>query len=509
MTEKKFTGNWIDRMVGYIAPQTAVKRAQARLALQVLAHYDGASTGRRTENWKRVSGDANAVNGPALNILRDRARDLARNHPHAKRAVRTIRKSIVGYGIRPRPRAAGSRTLKKAVSMWDAWANTTECDADGRHTIYGLQAMAAQSIAEAGEVLIRKRIRRTADGLTVPLQIQVLEADYLDTAKTQTLADGGYIIQGIEYDPIGRRRAYWLFPQHPGQTGGLTFTSTASKPIPASEIAHIFFSERPGQVRGITWLAPVIVRLKDLDDYADAQLLRQKIAACFTAFVSDSAGGIGGLGEKKTDGSLVETLEPGMINYLKPGQTVELVAPPTTSDYSPFTNAILCAASVGVGLTYEQLTGDYSRVNYSSARMGRNEFSAELDDWRFNMFIPQFCDPTWSWFTEAALIAGSLTERPRADWTPPPLLMVDPEKEVRADLAAVRSGFKTLSEVIRERGYDPDEHIAEIEADAKRLDDAGLVLDSDPRNTSAQGQIQADPVDPAAPADPSQGGANQ
>lgn len=501
--------NWIDRMVGYIAPQSALKRAQARMALQVLAHYDGASTGRRTENWKRVSGDANAVNGPALNVLRDRARDLARNHPYAKRAVRTIRKSIVGYGIRPRPRAAGSRALKRANELWDSWANTTECDSDGRHTIYGLQAMAAQAIAEGGEVLIRKRTRRVSDGLTVPLQLQVLEGDYLDTAKTMSLPDGGRIIQGVEYDPIGRRRAYWIFPEHPGQAGNLTFTSVVSKPVPASEITHVFFTERPGQVRGITWLAPVVVRLKDLDDYADAQLLRQKIAACFTAFVSDAAGSIGGLGEKKTDDPLVETLEPGMINYLKPGQSVQFVAPPTTGDYSPFTNAILRAASVGIGLTYEQLTGDYSQVNYSSARMGRNEFSAELDDWRFNMFIPQFCDPSWSWFTEAALIAGALTERPRADWTPPPLLMVDPEKEIRADLAAVRSGFKTLSAVIRERGDDPDEHIAEIEADAKRLDDAGLVLDSDPRNTSAQGQIQADPVDPAAPADPSQGGANQ
>lgn len=488
---KPASGNWIDRVVGYFSPMSAVQRARARMALEVLAHYDGASTGRRTENWKRVSGDANAVNGPALNLLRERARDLVRNHPNARRAVRIMRTNVVGYGIKPRPKMAGSRSMKQAVKLWERWATSTECDADGRHNIYGLQALAMNAVAETGEVIIRKRIRRPSDGLTVPLQIQIIEADFLDTAKTQDVAGGGRIIQGVEFDSVGRRVAYWLFPEHPGQTAGLRFGSYQSYRIPASEITHVFFTERPGQVRGVSWLAPAIIRLKDLDDYADAQLLRQKIAACFTAFVTDPAGGIGGLGEKKADDPLVETLEPGMINYLKPGQSVEFVAPPITGDYSVFTSAILRACSVGIGLTYEQMTGDYSQVNYSSARMGRNEFAANVDDWRFNMFIPQACDPLWRWFTEAAVISGAMSEMPLADWTPPPLRMVDPEKEIAADKAEIRSGLKTISEALRERGIDPEQHFDELSGDTKRLDDLGLVLDTDPRKTSGQGQAQS------------------
>lgn len=61
---------------------------------------------------------------------------------------------------------------------------------------------------------MRLRERRTEDRLPVPLQLQVLEADHLDSWKTEELRDGGFILQGIEFDALGRRRAYWLFPTH-------------------------------------------------------------------------------------------------------------------------------------------------------------------------------------------------------------------------------------------------------------------------------------------------------
>jgi hypothetical protein len=121
------------------------------------------------------------------------------------------------------------------------------------------------------------------DGLPVPFQLQVLEPDHLDNGKTEDMADGGYILQGIEFDALGRRRAYWLFPVHPGETRG---RSLASRPVPARQVLHLFERLRPGQVRGVPWFAPVILKLRDLDDYDDAELMRKKIEACFAAFVT-------------------------------------------------------------------------------------------------------------------------------------------------------------------------------------------------------------------------------
>ncbi len=89
---------------------------------------------------------------------------------------------------------------------------------------------------EAGEVLVRRRLRRSSDGLAVPLQLQVLEADFLDATKSGGLGKRR-LVQGIEFDAIGRRRAYWLHAEHPGDAYGALQNGLQSRPAPAAEIA--------------------------------------------------------------------------------------------------------------------------------------------------------------------------------------------------------------------------------------------------------------------------------
>ena len=90
---------------------------------------------------------------------------------------------------------------------------------------------------------------------------------------------------------MGRRVAYWLFSYHPGGVlilnprGGIV-----SQPVPADQIMHVYRVLRPGQVRGVPWLAPVMMALRDLDDYCDAERVRKKIEACVTAFVQQPEG---------------------------------------------------------------------------------------------------------------------------------------------------------------------------------------------------------------------------
>ena len=98
-----------------------------------------------------------------------------------------------------------------------------------------------RSVAESGEVLVRRRRRRLSDGYPVSVQLQVLEADYLDTSKTTALPNGGQIIQGVEFDVLGNLVAYWLFRQHPGSTfltansspRRIVIARTAPAPAPA------------------------------------------------------------------------------------------------------------------------------------------------------------------------------------------------------------------------------------------------------------------------------------
>jgi lambda family phage portal protein len=137
--------------------------------------------------------------------------------------------------------------------------------------------------------------------------------------------------------------------------------SLASQPVPASSVLHLFDRLRPGQVRGVPWFAPVILKLRDLDEYDDAELVRKKIEACFAAFVtgSDDEETLGAAATD-ADGRRVESFEPGMIEYLAPGKDVKFATPSAGGDYAEYMRVQLHAIASGVGLTYELLTGDLS-----------------------------------------------------------------------------------------------------------------------------------------------------
>jgi lambda family phage portal protein len=487
---------WIDRLGGLIAPQWALRRERARVALDTLRrNYEGAGTGRRQQGWRRTAGDANATIGPALSALRTTARDLVRNNPYAESALATIADHTVGWGIVAKPSPKTTRVLQ----AWKAWAETTACDADGRHDFYGLQKLVMRTVVESGEVLVRRRLRRPEDGLPLPLQLQVLDPDFLDTSK-DTMGGAGpsnRIIQGVEFDAIGRRVAYWLFPEHPGSS----LATNASVRVPADLVLHVFKPLRPGQVRGPSWFAPVLLRFKDFDEFEDATLMKQKIAACLAVITSDVDGSSAALGTP--DDTLdppVDTLEPGAILNVPPGRTIDVVQPPAVREYSDYARNVLRAIATGLGVTYEDLTGDYSDMPFSAARMSRLRHEARIHDWRWRILIPQFCDPVWAWFAQAAAVMGQVPEGVRVEWTPPPIPMVDPSNEGLAEMRNVRAGLKSLPEMMRERGYDPDELVEEVAAFNQKLDDLGVVLDSDPRKMTQAGQLQGEAAQASEPA---------
>lgn len=471
--------NFIDRLTLPFAPRWTLERIRARTAAgHLVRHYEAAQIGRRTSGWNRNRGDANAVTATALAELRMHARDLVRNTGWARRGRQVIANSTVGWGIVPRP---SGPLAARAAEVWKSWANAPTCETSGRHTFYSVQALVMRTVAESGECLIRRRPRREEDGLPVPLQLQVLEPDFLDTSKDLAVGEsGGPIIQGVEFDAVGRRKAYWLFPEHPGGSR----SAGVSKRVPAADVAHVYLVERPGQVRGPSWFGAAIVPLKDLDAYEDAELMRQKIAACFAAFVTDVDGAASGIGEQSATDALVETFEPGMISYLPPGKDVVTSNPPTVVE-SGFTTRHLRKVAAALGITYEDLTGDYSNVNYSSARMARLSFAANVRDWQWNMLVPQLCMPVWGWVMEAAQLADLISEVPPTDWTAPPLPMIDPDKEADGYLKSVQTGMMTPSEMVREQGGDPETHWDEYAKDLGDLDARGIKLSVDMRTKVA------------------------
>ncbi|RYJ63242.1 phage portal protein [Pseudomonas songnenensis] len=471
--------------------ESRLKKAKAEMVTQMLARrFEGAAGGRRNDGWRSAGTDANAENGPALAVLRNRARDMRRNNPYAERAITGIADNVVGAGIVPRPKAKSARANKKLAATWAQWGETIACDADGVENFYGLQHKIMETVAEAGECLIRRRWRRSSDGLPVPMQLQVLEPDFLDESKASRNG-GNQIIQGVEFDALGRRVAYWLFDEHPGAATGLT--SLQSRRVPAEDVIHVYLPRRPGQARGYTWLAPIMQRLRHFDEMEDAVMEQAKIAACFAAFITP-----GDMSTGAKAPPLVDRVEPGIIQQLAMGEDVKFATPPSFNGYSTYAWQALHAVAVGLGIPYELLTGDLKGVNFSSGRMGWLHFARRVDVWQWRMIIPQFCEPVWLWFMEAqAMTSGGVLEEAVSEWVPPRRDMVDPSSEVKVIRDRMRLGLLTPDDALREMGYtDPDEVLARFQSHFEKVDKAGMVFDYDARKVSAGGQPVAPPSTP-------------
>lgn len=475
--------NLLDRFFMAVAPGRAMQREKSRT---IAMHYRAARLGRRNDGLKASGSDADLAS-------RDRrqvsfyARDMIRNTPFARRVQDVVTGHVVGDGIIPKvlvstnlPKPLQENLRRRGLEMIEDHLDTTAIDKNGLLNLYGLQALAMNTVVESGEVLIRRH-RPIGSRLSIPLQLEVLEPEYLDDSRWGRSLDGNEIREGIEYDrESGERVAYWLYTQHPGGEWRPGHNPMASERVPADEILHLFRVDRPGQTRGISWFTPIAEKLVNADDAEDAHLMRQKIAACFTAF--HRLGADGGQSRPELGGSL----QPGVIMEIANDEEMEFAEPPAVGDYPDFMKNVLRAAAMGIGLTYEALTGDLSGVNFSSARIGRLEMERNISRWQWLMLVPMLLQPLGRWIEEAWLEeefeeVWDLPGAVRFTWVPPHRILVDPAREFGALREAVRSGFQSRQGVVRQLGLDPERLLAEQQQDKDEADRLGLPFDSDPR----------------------------
>lgn len=470
MTDKRPSLNAVDRVIEYFSPHTAARRWLARDALIQVRAYDAAKQTRSTANWRAGNGSASEEMLGGMDRIRARARDCIRNNPYAKRASDVLVSNLVGTGIVIEP------ALKEEAAEWANWIDY--CDAAGEHDGYGLQALAARHWKEDGEVLIRFRVRDPRDGYRVPLQIQVLEIDHLDTSKTGPASNGNMVIAGVEFNLIGKRVAYWLFPNHPGEVYYAP-KNLQSVRVDAGLVLHLYTKRRASQVRSVSEFATALLRYRDLDDYQDAVRIKKKIEACFAAFVTtgNDRKTLGGLGDHDSGKPRRERVAPGMIEYLYADESVSFAQPPSSNDES-YTTTELRAIAMGSGVTYAQLTGDNSKANFSSERVGLTEFRMLIEQDQWLTFVPHLKRIRAKW-REIALLSqvrlGNEPDKisvPKKPW-------LDPLKDVLAEKEAISGVLMSTPESIRMRGYDPEKVRMEEAAWRKQCKEDGIVSDTD------------------------------
>ncbi|KEQ18086.1 phage portal protein [Endozoicomonas numazuensis] len=456
--------------------------------------YTSAGQGRRSQSWiAPATGPNNSLTGN-LGTLINRSRAAIRNDPWAASGLEKLVANIVGTGIKPKSEAKDDVFRKELQALFLDW--TDESDADGQLDFYGQQALAMRSVLEAGECFVRFRPRKPGDGLSVPLQLQLLEAEFVPWDYNDDLKKGHKIRAGIEFNAIGQRVAYWMHKQHPSDY--TTLDTADLRRVPADQVMHLYEPLRPGQLRGQPLLSQVLLRMYHLDKFDDATLLRQEIANLFTGFITKPAPET-----EKVDpltgrpivydlqGVPMVAMEPGTMQELSPGEEITFNTPPgAASNYPDFIRQQLMAVSAGIGLPYEILSGDMKGVSDRALRVVLNEFRRRIQQIQHNLLVFQLCRPVWKRWLELAVLSGAIsapdfhrnpTHYRKVKWIPQGWAYIHPVQDVQSQNLAVRSGFKSRSEVVSEQGYDSEQIDDEIAADNQRADGLELQYDSDAR----------------------------
>ena len=306
-------------------PQAVRSLFTRKAAPLAVRRFDGAAGGRRGFGMGTFGGINSEVAG-ARPRLRSTASYLAINNAWLSQAVANWVGALVGPGIVPTAKHPDPQTRKALIEVFNRWAE--EADADGRTDFWGLMAEIVRSMVITGEAFLQ--VIDTEDGP----RLRLLPPELVDESMTRELANGGVIVQGVEFDSDSQRVAYWVLPSRPHDQ-----FATYAPPvrITADQILHVFKPLAAGQVRGVSWLAPVILPASEFDQLCDALLLGVKIAAMHAGFLVDQNGTAGESYTGEESGGILETgLEPGTLKRLPTGVDVKFNTPGQTQEVAAF-----------------------------------------------------------------------------------------------------------------------------------------------------------------------------
>lgn len=465
----KAAPNLLDRLIAYVSPAAGLRRAQTRAFM--------AANPRNAPRPRGAGASGNADVQMSARALREHARHLRDNVGYIGAGLSERVDSAIGTGVVRKWTGPHAAKLTKLHKAWSA-----QCDAAGKLNLGGVEALAMGTMECDGTALIRIRPRRVEDGLAVPMQLQMLESDWIDASRTAASATGHTVVNGIEYDALGRRVGWWLYDQHPGDaglTGSLT-SRTTSALVPAESIIDLYDVVRPGQGAGVSRMKAAILLIRDLELYREAEARRKDTEARIGIVASGDVQSMAGPNAAQSGAlsalSLGE-IPSGGILQVAPGLNLTSVAPtamPGYVDTIKYEIKLICAA---LGCTYEGATGDMSEVNFSSARVRRLSYRASIERTQWLTLVPQLLRPLDEAFVRFARLSGAVPVSGAWDveYTFPRWPAVDLLKEVNADLQEIAGGMASISGKIRERGNDPDQVFAERAADFARLESAGLL----------------------------------
>ncbi|AOV01858.1 lambda family phage portal protein [Delftia tsuruhatensis] len=496
--------NLLDRAIAAVAPGWAADRALSRAKIQTLGAMQamggempsaGSASPRRF--WNPRPRDARSDTMRQLPFQRGASRELARTSPIAVGAINTNIDRVVGTGLAlsAQPNLAVLGWSRDRALAWKAkvqqefslWADSTECDIEGKQNFYQLQALVLRSALESGDCFsLLPDGERTA---TQPyeLRIQVLEADRVGNPGGK--ADSDTVAGGVRLNAHGAPEAYHLYDKHPGSglpTAGGAYRGEWIERLGRSgrrRMLHHFRCLRPGMPRGVPYLAPIIDCIKQISRYTEAEIMAAVLTAYLTVFIEAPGGNAApvfdGTSSTHSEAPADIALGQGAVIGLQPGEKVQMVNPVRPNpNFEPFIQAVIKQMGIALGLPFELLTKQFN-ASYSASK------AALLDAWVYFRSVRywlslSFCQPVFeTWLAEAVAIgrvpAPGFFADPllrwaytRAAWPGDSMGSIDPKAEVEAYVEAIDARLMTRERAEWElfgSGWDEtyDQKLAEYE----------------------------------------------
>lgn len=479
--------NLLDRIIGYIAPETGLRRVQARASIQNMQAFFGTNKGPYSAANKtrlNMAGGTlykeNDVDPNRLQSLRVDAWNLYRDNPSARKLVRSITSKVIGRGMVPESLAtdaSGNAAVEfraRAKKLWfemQTGFDSRGLPGRGGQTLSGLQRLALRNCIITGESLAQIKpitaSERAARGLPVPVVLQLIDgmrlAEETDIEK-EKIQTGNHLFRGIEFDANWNRVRYWL---KDGQS-----SNAAIKPVEAKYITHLFIEDDIDQFRGVSWFAAAMMQMKDTSDLQYNVLKASAMAACVVGSYSKptgatrwglnasetSAGTADGTDLTDADGNAITKIQPGMfVNTGKDG-SFELHSPnqPNMNPEAFIQHLQRGTGTCFPGVKASTITGDYRNSSFSSERSADNDTWPEIHELQ-EWFSASFCQPIYESVVRAGVLSGyfdgivSASEFQSdpgrycsASWHGPVALSINPKDDAEAAVARIHGGLSSL-----------------------------------------------------------------
>lgn len=496
----------IDRLLGSMRAKPARPEQQRRAEhiIKATRNFEAAMSDRLNASWNHPSLTSNEEISRALEITRNRARDLAKNNEFAHKYLQLVVANVVGangFALQALAAEAGkpdslARTLIE--NAFTEWSRRGVCEVSARLSFADVQRQVIETWARDGEALI-VQITGKESGNANGYSLRLLEVERLPVQYSKDLKNGNLAMMGVEVDQNNKAVAYWL---NLGRIGSSYASQANLTRVDASEVIHIFKPYRPEQVRGFPSMHAVIAGLKMLDGYEEAAIVAARVGASKMGFFTTPEGDSAPLGDDKDEqGNYITDAEPGSFQTLPKGVQFQDWNPDYPhANYQAFMKTRLRSIASGLGVTYHGLANDLEGVNFSSIRSGTLE---ERDAWMVlqDWFAEAFLRPVFAEWLRWSLSSGAIAYTSGAKlpaskyakfaahtWLGRRWGWVDPLKDIEAARLAIKSGIASPQMIAAQSGVDVEDVIAAIADFEKLVKDSSITLinfESNPQGQAA------------------------